>query len=227
MNETAAEKKITKREKNRTEKRKRALDAALTVFSRNGYSAASMDAIATEAGLTKPTLYQYFASKDELFKEMMFAPRRQMLMAFDHSIDDCHVSQLFEFSWVYAETVMRSEFLALARLVIADANRHPELGQHYQAVGPDRVLNGLAEFMTAQASKGRLDIEDAELAAEDFWGLILSAPRNKALHVPDTQLSKAELARYINNGIRVFLKAYSTNPTEDLARLAALVQTKS
>ena len=40
------------REKNRLEKRQRALDAALTVFSENGYAAATMDAIAMEAGLT-------------------------------------------------------------------------------------------------------------------------------------------------------------------------------
>ena len=217
-------KKLTKREKNRTEKRKRALDAALVVFSRNGYAASTMDAIASEAGLTKPTLYQYFPSKDELFKEMMLAPRQQILMAFEHSKNDCHVSQMLEFSWAYATTVMRPEFLALARLVIADAHRHPELGQHYQAVGPDRVLKGLAEFMNAQASRGRLDIEDAELAAEDFWGLILSAPRNRALHVPDTRFSRDQLARYINNGITVFLKAYSTNRADDLLQLTQLTQ---
>ncbi len=226
MSPVVAERPVSKRELNRTEKRKRALDAALSVFSNNGYSAATMDAIATEAGMTKPTLYQYFASKEELFKEMMFAPRQQMLMAFDHSTDDCYVSQLLEFSWAYANVVMRPEYLALARLVIADAQRHPEIGQHYQAIGPDRVLKGLADFMSIQSSKGLLEFEDAELAAEDFWGLILSAARNKALHIPNSYISSEQLSKYINNGIRVFLKAYSNNPVKDLTRLAGLVKVK-
>jgi len=223
-NKTDVEKPVSKREQNRSVKRARALDAALRVFSNSGYAAATMDAIALEAGFTKPTLYQLFISKDELFRAMMLEPRTQMMMAFDHKTDACHVAQLLEFSWTYASTVMRPEFLALARLVIGDAQRHPELGRNYQASGPDKVLKGLAEFMTKQASMGRLKIEDAELAAEDFWGLILSAPRNRALHVPDEKMDVAQLGKYVHNGIRVFLKAYSTDPAEDLSRLEVLMR---
>lgn len=220
---------VSKREQNRSEKRARALEAALTVFSNCGYTAATMDAIAAEAGLTKPTLYQYFASKDQLFKEMMLEPRDQMMMAFDRPATECHVAQLLEFSWAYAKTVMHPQFLSLARLVIGDAQRTDGQGQSYgrsyQASGPDKVLKGLASFLSEQASIGRLEVEDAELAAEDFWGLILSAPRNRALHVPDSNIDENQLSRYINNGIKVFLKAYSTNPDTDLIRLRKLVKT--
>lgn len=224
MSEAAALQQPSKRERNRTEKRTMALDAALTVFAKFGYSAATMDAIAVEAGLSKPTLYHYFPSKDELFREMMLAPRTQMISVFEHSAGDCHVAKLLEFSRVYAETVMHPDFLSLARLVIGDAQRYPDLGRHYQSSGPDRVLKGLSGFMTAQSSRGKLEIEDAELAAEDFWGLILSAPRNRALHVPDEVPGKRQLDKYINNGIKVFLKAYSTDPTTDLSRLAELIK---
>ncbi len=215
---------ISRREQNRIERRTSALDAALTVFSGKGYAATTMDAIAAEAGLTKPTLYQYFPSKDDLFREMMLAPREQMLMAFDHTGKKCHVTQLWEFSWIYAKTVMRPEFLALARLVIGDAQRAPDMGQAYQAMGPDRVLKGLADFMSRQAAIKRLEIEDAELAAEDFWGLILSAPRNRALHVPGSYRNVDQLGKYIKNGIKVFIRAYSTDPTADLKRLARLIK---
>lgn len=43
------------------------LDAAVTVFAANGFSDASMDAIAAEAKISKPMLYLYYGSKDELF----------------------------------------------------------------------------------------------------------------------------------------------------------------
>ena len=43
------------------------LDAAVKVFSENGYREASMDSIAAEAEISKPMLYLYYGSKDELF----------------------------------------------------------------------------------------------------------------------------------------------------------------
>src|SRR5690349_9775533 len=43
------------------------LDAAVEMFSRNGYHETSMDAIAAEAEISKPMLYLYYGSKEELF----------------------------------------------------------------------------------------------------------------------------------------------------------------
>jgi AcrR family transcriptional regulator len=48
-------------------KRNSILDAARTVFSRQGYAGASVDDVATEAGMAKGTLYLYFKSKEELY----------------------------------------------------------------------------------------------------------------------------------------------------------------
>ncbi|UGT59063.1 TetR/AcrR family transcriptional regulator [Nocardia asteroides] len=44
------------------------LDAAVEVFSRKGFHDTSMDAIAAEAKISKPMLYLYYGSKDELFR---------------------------------------------------------------------------------------------------------------------------------------------------------------
>jgi AcrR family transcriptional regulator len=43
------------------------LDAAVRVFSRRGFHAASMDEIAEDAGISKPMVYAYLGSKEELF----------------------------------------------------------------------------------------------------------------------------------------------------------------
>jgi hypothetical protein len=77
-------------------------------------------------------------------------------------------------------------------------------------------------YLSAKRAEGRLAFDDAELAAEDLWGLILSAPRNRALHDAATLPGRADLHRFITNGLRVFLKAYSTDPGQDLAQLQAL-----
>lgn len=215
---------LSRRARNRLERERRILDAAIAVFAEAGFSGASMDEIAQRAGLSKPTLYQYFPSKEALFEAMMLAPRDEMMLAIEAEADQEMVAQLLAFAWTYAETVMRPEFLSLARLIIGEAQRFPEVGRSYQASGPDQVFEGLKAFMAAQRAKGRLTFEDPELAAEDFWGLILSAPRNRALHVPDANISREALARYIHNGVRVFLRAYSTDVNGDLDLLAKAIR---
>ena len=215
---------IPQRELNRLAKQRRILDAALTVFAAEGYSGTSMDAIAAKAAVSKPTLYQYFGTKEQLFTEIMLAERNTMLLAFDHPGTDM-VAELHHFAWHYADTVMRPEFLSLARLIIGEAQRFPEIGRAYQAAGPDRVLAGMIAYLTRQRDAGKLTFDDAELAAEDLWGLILSAPRNQALHLPDRIPTRPELARYIHNGLRVFLKAYATDPARDLAQLQTITGT--
>jgi AcrR family transcriptional regulator len=54
------------RARNKQLKEHRILASALKVFADQGYSGTSMDAIAALAGVSKPTLYQYFGSKEQL-----------------------------------------------------------------------------------------------------------------------------------------------------------------
>jgi AcrR family transcriptional regulator len=51
--------------------RARALSTALELFSRDGYDAVSMRAIAEELGVTKAALYHHFASKEEIARELV------------------------------------------------------------------------------------------------------------------------------------------------------------
>ena len=53
------------------ERRQQLLDISLRVFARDGYHETSMNALASEAGVTKPVLYQHFASKRNLVVEVL------------------------------------------------------------------------------------------------------------------------------------------------------------
>lgn len=218
---------LPRRQLNRIAKERRILDTALRVFSETGYSGTTMDALAAAAGLTKPTLYQYFASKEQLFSAMMLQQRDLMLDVFTNPSAAGMVQDLHQFAWDYAANVMRPEMLALARLIIGEVQRFPEIGRAYQASGPDRLLAGIMAYLEGQRALGRLTFDDAELAAQDFWGLILSAPRNTALYLPDQPPDHMALARYVDNGLRVFLRAYSTDPATDLATLEAIQSARS
>jgi AcrR family transcriptional regulator len=53
------------------ERRVAILDSALTVFSRRGYHASSIDDIAREAGVSKALIYEHFVSKQDLYAELL------------------------------------------------------------------------------------------------------------------------------------------------------------
>ena len=82
---------MSRRADRKTQTEERILDAALQVFAHAGYAAATMDGIAEAAGLSKPTLYNYFASKDLLFRAMLHQPRDEMTLAIDTEADGDHV----------------------------------------------------------------------------------------------------------------------------------------
>lgn len=218
---------LPRRQQNRIDRERRILEAALKVFAETGYSGTTMDAVAIEAGLSKPTLYQYFESKEVLFSAMMLGERDQMLEFFQRPSGKGMVADLLGFAWDYADTVLRPNMLSLARLIIGEVQRFPEIGHAYQEVGPDRLLRGIMDYLSERRAAGELAFDDAELAAQDLWGLILSAPRTQALYMPDRLPGRSEIGRYVNNGLRVFLKAYSTKPGDDLATLDTLIRART
>lgn len=55
------------------------LDAAFAVFLERGYEGASMEAIAREAGVTKPVVYDCYASKQELFTALLAREEQRIL----------------------------------------------------------------------------------------------------------------------------------------------------
>ncbi|MRR15992.1 MAG: TetR/AcrR family transcriptional regulator [Deltaproteobacteria bacterium] len=54
-----------------TESRQQILDAALALFAQKGYAATSIREIVEAAGITAPSLYYYFGSKEGLYRELM------------------------------------------------------------------------------------------------------------------------------------------------------------
>jgi len=58
---------LARRQAHKEEKKSRIVEAAARVFARRGFFGTVMSEIATEAGMGKGTLYQYFDSKEELF----------------------------------------------------------------------------------------------------------------------------------------------------------------
>ena len=65
------------------ERRRQILDVALEVFARHGYHDTSMNALASEAGVTKPVLYQHFVSKHDLFEVLLTETGDRLMRAIE------------------------------------------------------------------------------------------------------------------------------------------------
>jgi AcrR family transcriptional regulator len=63
-------------------RRPQILDVALELFLERGYKGTSMEAVARAAGVTKPVVYDCFASKAELFGALLDREEQRMLAQF-------------------------------------------------------------------------------------------------------------------------------------------------
>ena len=203
----------------KSEKRARILAAALSEFSKNGFSGASMQSIATRANVSKPTLYQYIGQKEDIFSAVLNRGKAIILAPFEQADNKNLVEVLWSFSWSYADYVLHKDNLAIARLVISEAERVPDIARQFHETGPAQVHTGIARFLEQRRDGGELGFDDAQIAAEHLWSLILSGPRNHALHFPNDLQNKTTIENSIFRGLQVFLRAYAAKPDEHLAQL--------
>ena len=194
------------------QKREAILDAARTAFLRNGYLGTSMDEIAAEAGVSKQTVYRQFTDKEGLFTEIVLGTIDQVGDPFFTGIETLDDSEDLEADLreIAGQLVgvVSPQLVQLRRLVIGEAGRFPELGRTYYERGPGRSAEGLASRFRRLAEKGLLQLDDADLAAQHFNWLVLSIPLNRAMFGVEEEFTAAELRRYADEAVRVFLAAY-------------------
>jgi TetR/AcrR family transcriptional regulator, mexJK operon transcriptional repressor len=195
-------------------KRRAILEAATTLFLRDGYLGTSMDEIAALAGVSKQTVYKAFSDKEHLFSEIVTGAVNEAadpVYAEVLELEDTGdiEADLRGFARRLLGRVMQPRILRLRRLVIGEAGRFPELGRTFYQQGPARTVATLAAVFERLAGRGVLQMDDPLLAAAHFNWLVMSIPLNQAMFLgEDEPRSSAELDRYADAGVRVFLAAY-------------------
>src|SRR5258705_11601416 len=111
-------------------KRRQILDGARKVFMDLGFDGASMGEIARAAGVSKGTLYVYFADKNRLFEAIVeeeALERGQLSFNFDPARDV--VTTLRQFGHTFIGSHCRPGGRSSIRTVMATAERMPEVGR--------------------------------------------------------------------------------------------------
>ena len=152
------------------QKRRQILAGARKVFLKHGFDAASMNDIARVAGVSKGTLYVYFENKERLFTALMHEERSQQDFSTDpHDHDVAAVltgSAATSSRFLSAPHVIRAK-----RSVMAIIERMPEVAADFYRDGPAVCVADLTRYLEAQVHAGVLEIDDCDLAANQFLDL--------------------------------------------------------
>lgn len=112
------------------------LAAALDLFVEKGFAATRVDEVAQRAGVSKGTLFLYFASKEELFKAVVrenisgrFTEWNAEFDQFEGSTPD--MLRYCLFSWW--ERLGSTKASGIPKLMMSEAQNFPELASFYQA----------------------------------------------------------------------------------------------
>lgn len=194
-------------------KRRQILDGARRVFLSAGFDGTSMNEVARAAGVSKGTLYVYFASKEELFAALLRDEKRdqaEQLCRFDDDGPEVGAN-LHAFGVRFLGLLMRPDSLAHLRTVIAVAPKFPEIGRAYYEAGPETGRRRLAGYLDRQVGMGHLAIPDTMVAAQQFFDLCKAERFLEVLLCVGSQPGVAEIERHVGRAVALFLKAYAPN----------------
>ncbi|HXI86357.1 MAG TPA: TetR/AcrR family transcriptional regulator [Parvularculaceae bacterium] len=186
------------------------INAARKAFLARGFDAASMDAIALMAGVSKRTVYNRFRSKEELFAAAIMETCRRILPVEMESIEATLAPEEFirEMSRRFLHGVIEPEALALRRIATFEAPRTPALGKAYLRYGPRFLVDACVPVLERLVARGALKINDKERA---IWqlGAMLTEPLviDVLLGEPPLDL-EAAIESQIDSAVSAFMKLY-------------------
>jgi TetR/AcrR family transcriptional repressor of mexJK operon len=213
-------------------KRKLLLLAATEIFLDKGYDGTRMEDVAMKAAVSKPTVYRFFSDKERLFAEIVQATTGEIdelvrLVVETLAEQTGAESGLIVLARRFMSALMQPRILRLRRLVMANAERFPDVGRSWYEQGFERVLATLGTSFQSLADRKLLRVKDPLLAANHFVGMLLWIPINKAMFTGDYRSSPGELEGYAVAAVRAFLAGYGPTSGSDPEFAYATVRKRS
>jgi len=132
-----------------------------------------MDELAEAAGVARRTLYNQFASKEEIFREMLLRVSAQLEDAFPPGIETR--GEVEGVLRLIARMILRlhksPEYLGFLRMVVADSRQFPWIAEEFAAVMEPQTER-LVRYLAHLTAMGILDCRNPMLAAHQFMGML-------------------------------------------------------
>jgi AcrR family transcriptional regulator len=194
-------------------KRRQILDGARKVFMDLGFDGASMNEIARAAGVSKGTLYVYFADKSRLFEAIVEDEALEKgKLAYNLDPRRDVETTLREFGRNYIGSICRPGGGSSIRTVMAIAERMPDVGRQFYANVLANTINRLAGYLQAHVRPGDLAIDDCTLAAAQFLQMCQATLFLPFVFQAEPAPSTERIAYVVDNATRMFLQTYRAKP---------------
>ena len=157
------------------------ITAAFAVLAERGLSA-PLEEVARRANVSKQTVYNHYGSKIQLIKTLI--QRRQVeltapLVAPDATLDP--VQTLSHYGLAMIHSVVTEPYGQLMRLAVSGAQDEPDLADIIYRSGILDARTTLATYLDKLVVQQKLKIEDTQLAAEMFAGMMLGGLQLQAM----------------------------------------------
>jgi AcrR family transcriptional regulator len=190
-------------------KRRQILEGASRVFMDLGFDGASMGEIARAAGVSKGTLYVYFADKSRLFEaivEQEALAQGNEVFNFDPERDAA--TTLGEFGRAYIELLCRPGGGSAIRTVMAIAERMPDVGRRYYEHVLEKTIGRLAAYLEARVKANELAIAECDLAASQFMQMCQASLFLPFIFQAAPSPSPDRVHEVVESAVRMFLAGY-------------------
>jgi AcrR family transcriptional regulator len=183
------------------------LAAGRAVFQEKGFAAATLDDIIARSGGSRQTLYSLFGGKQGLFEAIITDICDTIFHGLtpDEMAPRVPEEALEELGVRYLSIVTSEECINLHRLVIAEADRLPEMGQRFWKSGPGQSRAFLTQYFDGQVARGLLAIPDTAAAADHFLGMLSGTIRMLCLIGLRAPPDEPEIRRFTKLAVRQFL----------------------
>lgn len=156
-------------------RRNEVIDAAISVFARDGFSQATMDDVAREAGIAKGTVYLYFKSKEELFRgaiESRLIPAVERAQASVGELSGSAAEALQDHIRLAYEQIIAGDLKHILRLVISEGPRFPEIRKFYY----DNVLQRLTKGVLSRIVEYGIERGEFAPVSTEKIALVIMGP---------------------------------------------------
>lgn len=194
------------------EKRAAIIAAATALFMENGFEPVRMDDVAEAAGVSKMTVYGHFQDKAALFAACVRASCDEMLAQLaplrERKGDVDLEGALVAFGIAFLTRILGLRLAVRFHMLMGTLIKDPELARSFYEAGPGNTRDTLSKVLEAAANLGELVVNSPHDAASDLLSL-WEGDVSKAIALGvRPPLTEAEIARRVQRGTAVFLRAY-------------------
>jgi TetR/AcrR family transcriptional regulator, mexJK operon transcriptional repressor len=194
------------------EKRAAILEAAKNLFPQRGFEGVSMDAIASEAGVSKLTVYSHFKDKETLFSEAVKCRCEQQL---PHDLFEVRPGKgpirdaLLKIAQGFSQLCTSSEAIDLYRMMSARVQSDPQLAQLFYEAGPRRTLAEFEAFLRQADAAGALAVADPVRAAQHFFAMLKGDMHTRLVVGFCEAIDDDERRAHIESVVDLFVRAHA------------------